>query len=186
MTKRISLQLSANYISIFLVVGIIGPYWGIWLSAHNLSSGEIGMIIAVPHIMKIIVAPLVSQIADKHKQYWLPLALCTGISLILYSFYFFSDSLWSIFIITIAVNLFMPAMLPLLETITIGQAKKHDLNYGKIRALGSASFIFTSVLFGWILKNNSENAILLGIYACLVINFAAVFFLPRGNRKLIT
>lgn len=177
------LKLSANYTSFFIYLGIITPFWAMWLSSRGLSPSEIGIIIAVPYIVKIIVAPLISQAADKRAEYWRPLLFSVAFSVIVSVFYLFASGFWSLLLITFVVNLTMPAVLPLMETITVGQSAKHNLNYGYIRSFGSASFIIASVLLGIFLKNNSIDYVLWAFYGSMILLLITVILLPRGNKK---
>lgn len=178
-------RLSSNYFSFFIYLGIISPFWAIWLKSKGLSASEIGIIIALPHIMKIFIAPLVSQAADHAQEYWRPLFICTCLTVILSTFYFVADGFWMILLISVAVNIFLPALMPLLETITTRQTVKHQLNYGRIRSFGSLSFILAAIFFGWVLKNNSIDTVLWGTYGSLIFILITVIFLPRGNNKII-
>ena len=147
------LRLSANYTSLYIYLGIMTPFWGMWLKNKGLSASEIGIIIALPYIMKIIIVPLISQAADKREEYWRPLLISAILGTFFSTFYFIGTGFWQLLMITFAVNLFLPALTPLLETITVSQALKHTLNYGRIRSFGSFSFIVASVVLGIFLNH---------------------------------
>jgi len=181
----IFLKLSSNYTSFFIYLGIVTPFWAMWLSSRGLSPSEIGIIIAVPYIIKIIVAPLISQAADKRGEYWWPLLFSVAFSVIVSGFYFFASGFWSLLLITLVVNLTMPAVLPLMETITVGQSAKHNLNYGHIRSFGSVAFIVASLLLGLFLKNNSIDYVLWAFYGSMILLLITIIILPRGNRKTV-
>ncbi len=180
----IFLRLSGNYLSFFIYLGVFVPFWAMWLKSKGLSSSEIGIIIAIPHLMKVFIAPVISQAADKAQQYWRPLFICASLSVIFSSLYFIASGFWQIFFITFAVNMFMPALMPLLETITLRQAIKHKLNYGPIRSFGSLSFILAAVFFGWVVKNNSVDFVIWATWGSLVVILITVFFLPRGSNRI--
>ena len=162
----------------------MAPFWAMWLENKGLSPSEIGIIIAVPHFMKIFMAPLISQAADQRDEYWRPLIICSSLSVLFSAFYFVVADFWPLFFITVAVNISMPVIMPLLETITISQTTKHHLNYGWIRSFGSVSFIAASVFMGWFLKSNSVDYVVWVSFASLVLIFISALFLPRGNKKI--
>lgn len=183
LNRSVFLKLSSVYTSFFIYLGIMTPFWAMWLKSRGLTPSEIGIIIAVPYLVKIIIAPLVSQAADKRGEYWRPLVLSVLISVIVSVFYFYAAGFWSLLLITLIVNLAMPAVLPLMETITVGQSAKHNLNYGHIRSFGSAAFIVASVLLGIFLKSNSIDYVLWFFYGSMVLLLISVLMLPRGNKK---
>lgn len=179
------LRLSANYTSLYIYLGIMTPFWGMWLRNKGLSPSEIGIIIALPYLMKIFVAPLISQAADKRDEYWRPLLISVLLGTVFTVLYFVGTSFWSLLLITFAVNLCFPAVTPLLETITVSQSVKHDLNYGRIRSFGSVSFIVASVLVGLFLKSYSIDYVLWAVCGSLLFLLTTVSCLPRGNKKTI-
>ena len=178
------LRLSANYTSLYIYLGIMTPFWGMWLRNKGLPPSEIGIIIALPYLMKIIIAPLISQAADKHDEYWRPLLLSVLIGTAFTFLYFAGTSFWSLLLITFAVNLCFPAVTPLLETITVSQSIKHDLNYGRIRSFGSVSFIVASIIVGFFLKTYSIEYVLWAVCGSLLFMLTTMIYLPRGNKKV--
>mgnify|MGYP003677353431 CR=1 FL=1 len=142
-------RLSANYTSLYFYLGVMTPFWGIWLRSKGLSPSEIGIIIALPYIMKILIVPLISQAADRRDEYWRPLLIAVVFGTVFSTFYFFGTGFWQLLLITGMVNLFVPAITPLLETITVSQVARHELNYGRIRSFGSTSFVAAAVALGF-------------------------------------
>ncbi|HPF46632.1 MAG: MFS transporter [Alphaproteobacteria bacterium] len=179
------LKLSANYTSLYFYLGIMTPFWGMWLRNKGLSPSEIGIIIALPYIMKIIIVPLVSQAADRRDEYWRPLLISVCCGTLFSTFYFFDLNFWTLLLTTFLVNLFVPAITPLLETITVSQTVKHNLNYGRIRSFGSFSFIASSVAIGLFLKSNSINDVIWIVYGTLLLMIITTYNLPRGNKKIL-
>lgn len=176
-------KLSVNYISMYIYLGVMTPFWGIWLKSKGLSASEIGIVIAIPYLIKIIIAPLISQAADQREEYRRPLIMCVLSSVIFSYFYFFIEGFWMLLAVTIAVNLTFPAIVPLMETITVAQTTKHKLRYGRIRSFGSFSFIFAAILVGWLLRDQSANTILYYAFGCLLVLLISVMSLPKGNKQ---
>ena len=159
------------------------PFWGMWLKSKGLSPSEIGIIIALPYIMKVLIVPLISQAADRRDEYWRPLMIAVVFGTVFSTFYFFGTGFWQLFFITGAVNLFVPAITPLLETITISQVRRQDLNYGRIRSFGSIAFIGAAVILGFLLKEYSIDNVMLAIYGSMLIMIITTVALPRGNKR---
>lgn len=176
-------KLCANYTSVYIYLGVMTPFWAIWLSYKGLSPSEIGTIIAIPYLIKLVVAPIISQASDKRQEYRRPLIMCVVSSVMFTGCYFIADGYWQLLLVTILVNLTLPAVMPLMETITVAQSSKHDLLYGRIRSFGSVSFIVAAVVLGWFLKNTEEESIILGfVFASLVLLLLTSLLLPHGNK----
>ncbi|MDG1707758.1 MAG: 3-phenylpropionate MFS transporter [Emcibacteraceae bacterium] len=182
-SRSIFARLSANYTSMYIFLGVMTPFWGMWLRSKGLSASEIGILIAIPYILKIFIAPFISQLADKRDEYWRPLVICVGAGLFFTTCYFWADDFWSLLIVTVLINLTMPAVVPLLETITVSQSDKNKLDYGRIRSFGSASFIVAAIIVGWLLKSQNVDNVLWYVIASLVLLFITVLLMPRGNKK---
>lgn len=182
-SRSVFAKLSANYTSIYVYLGIMTPFWAIWLKFKGLSPSEIGIVIAIPYLIKLIVAPLISQAADKREEYRRPLILCVSSSVIFTAFYFIAEEFWQLLLVTILVNLTLPAVVPLMETIAVSQSSKHNLLYGRIRSFGSASFILAAVALGWLLKSSDTSIILPFVFIGLLMVLLTALILPRGNKK---
>ncbi|MDA7569124.1 3-phenylpropionate MFS transporter [Emcibacteraceae bacterium] len=182
-SRTVFSKLALNYTSMYIYLGVMTPFWAIWLKYKGLSPSEIGVVIAIPYIIKIIVAPLISQTADRRKEYRRPLILCVLSSVVFSTFYFFSDGFWMLLTITVLVNLTYPAIVPLMETITVAQTSKHKLRYGRIRSFGSFSFIFAAVVVGWLIGSQAIDAILYYAFGSLLVLLMSVMILPSGNKQ---
>ena len=182
-SRTVFSKLAVNYTSMYFYLGVMTPFWAMWLKHKGMSPSEIGIIIAMPYLIKVIVAPLISQTADNREEYRRPLILCVMSSAIFSCFYFFADGFWMLLAVTIAVNLTFPAVVPLLETITVAQSLKHNLRYGRIRSFGSFSFIFAAVIVGWLLGHQPIDAVLYYAFVCLFILLLSVIILPKGNKR---
>lgn len=181
-SRTVFSKLAVNYTSMYVYLGVMTPFWAMWLKHKGLSPSEIGIVIALPYLIKIIVAPLISQAADKRGEYRRPLILCVTSSAFFSCFYFISNGFWVLLAITVAVNLTYPAVVPLMETITVSQTIKHKLRYGRIRSFGSFSFIFAAVIVGWFLRYQPIDAVLYYAFGCLIILLLSVIILPKGNK----
>ena len=62
-------QLSALCFSAPLLVnGIVLPFFPVWLADHQFSDHQIGTILAVPMVVRVLVAPIVAVFADRMQE----------------------------------------------------------------------------------------------------------------------
>ena len=59
------IRLSIYYAAYFGVIGILLPFWPVWLEAQGLSSIEIGLTLASAPFVRSVASPLLAQIADR-------------------------------------------------------------------------------------------------------------------------
>ncbi len=185
-SQSVFAKLAANYTSVYVYLGIMTPFWAIWLKYKGLSPSEIGIIIAIPYLLKLIVSPLISQTSDKRQEYRRPLILCVTSSVVFTALYYFAEGFWQLLIVTMLVNLTLPAVMPLMETIAVAQSGKHRLSYGQIRSFGSVSFIVAAIVVGWIIKTSEVSIVLIFVLLSLVLLLISALLLPRGNKTTTT
>ena len=66
-TDGFALKLGLFYAAYFLFGGIQLPYFPVWLEARGLDPKTIGLVIAVPMLVRIVVSPLIGHYADRHR-----------------------------------------------------------------------------------------------------------------------
>ncbi len=51
--------------AVFLTLGILIPYWALWLDSRGLSSVEIGVVLSMPVWTRLATGPTAAWIADR-------------------------------------------------------------------------------------------------------------------------
>src|SRR5581483_4842716 len=59
-------RLATFYAAIFVVIGIQLPFFPLWLKAKGLDARTIGLVLAVPMVVRIFAIPLAARAADRH------------------------------------------------------------------------------------------------------------------------
>ena len=63
--ERFSLRLKAFYAALFLTLGVQLPFLPLWLTAKGLDAGAIGIVLAIPAVIRIIAIPVATRLADR-------------------------------------------------------------------------------------------------------------------------
>src|SRR3954467_3429964 len=66
-TDRFALKLGLFYAAYFFFGGVQLPFFPLWLEARGLDARTIGMVIAVPTLVRIFVTPVITHQADRHR-----------------------------------------------------------------------------------------------------------------------
>ena len=66
-TDRFALQLGLFYAAYFFFGGVQLPFFPLWLEARGLDARTIGMVIAVPTVVRIVVTPIITHQADRRR-----------------------------------------------------------------------------------------------------------------------
>src|SRR5688500_13823991 len=68
-------RLALQYVLLFGATGVSLPFAGLWLSSRGLSGAQIGALLAIPMLARIITGPLLAVWADGFKLRRTPIAL---------------------------------------------------------------------------------------------------------------
>lgn len=173
-----ALRLSVLYGGMFLVIGIMMPFWPVWLEAKGLSPSEIGLIIAAGSIVRVFVGPLTARIADRTGERKRPMIVLSILGFIMFMPFALVDGFWAILLLqALFAGMFGP-MMPLSESLTMIGAKRHGLDYGRIRLWGSITFIIGASGVGFFLKGAEPDLIWTSIAIAFGLFALATLIIP--------
>lgn len=138
-------QLSALYFFYFAAVGILLPFWGLYLKHQGLSGSAIGKLMAIymatrilaPNVWTILVARNYSPVRQ--------VQLATFLASLTFLGVFYTNSLWGLAAVMTAFSFFTHVALPLFETLTLNYLHKQEQRYATVRLWGSIGFISTVI-----------------------------------------
>jgi PPP family 3-phenylpropionic acid transporter len=142
-------RLAGLYVAIFMMGGVHLPFFPLWLKSTGLDAGEIGLVLAVPTMIRLLAVPLATRIADRRDTLreailiaalvsvggYLLLGLASGFTAIVAAF-------------ALASFAYTPVM-PLVETYALKGLAARGRAYGPVRLWGSAAFIVGSFIAGF-------------------------------------
>ena len=64
-STRQALRLSFYFGAVFAVVGVVAPFWPVFLKARGLSAPEIGLLLSAGLWLRVLLHPLIAQWADR-------------------------------------------------------------------------------------------------------------------------
>jgi PPP family 3-phenylpropionic acid transporter len=175
---RIPLRLAIYYGAFFSMVGVAMPYWPVWLQSRGLGPVEIGMVIAIGRWASIATTPMIAQLADRlGERRRILIVLATGV-VCSYALYFFTDTFWQILLVSIPAAMFRGAIMPVGDSLTMMNAARGKVDYGRVRLWGSVTFILTSFAGGELLEHWPEDVVLWFILALGGVGVASCLMLP--------
>jgi len=148
--RYFALRVALLFCAPFMVNGIALPYFPVFLSYLKMSDAEIGVILAMPYLMRMIGTPLGAMAADRaHDRTYVlmwssAISLCTAIVL------YFTHSFWAVLIVYSLQGIVYAPYVPVTEAILLTGVRRWGFDYGAVRLWGSVAFIFTNLLGGWL------------------------------------
>ncbi len=149
--------LAAFYGAAFLMIGIYGPYWPIWLSSCGLGAGEIGLLLALSTWSKVVGSPLFASLVDRlgaRRRVMLGLA-CAALAA--FAFYASAGPFWALCLGAMLTGFVFPPLLPMIENMTLLASQIRRFDYGRVRLWGSITFIAGASGGGAWLAGRSEG-----------------------------
>ncbi|MBH1940516.1 MFS transporter [Mobilitalea sibirica] len=167
---------------VYIAFSVYAPFLTLYYTEKGLSAGQIGILSTIGPIMAIFIQPLWAMLSDKTGKRKDVLSLVViGSGLSLFSYYLGSGFL-TFFFATILLSIFVNSIIPLSDAIVIQDAKKHNLDFAKIRLGGTIGFAVMVAAAGSYLKRNPSIQFIFGFIAFMVL-LLFIRILPKDNKK---
>lgn len=140
--------LGMTYFFYFGLLGIFVPYVGLFLDDRGFTSSQIGTLLAVTALFRILGPNLWANKADSSGRVGEVLRCGCLLAFLVFSAVFVVYDYWLLTLTFCLMMMFWTAVLPQLEVITIQATQKAKGGYGKLRLWGSIGFIACSLLAG--------------------------------------
>jgi PPP family 3-phenylpropionic acid transporter len=139
----------------FLGVGFYLPFFPIWLASKGLSDVDIGYVLAIPILTRVLVAATVTGLADRHLRPNILLALLNGLAGSLYLALAFQDARLPIAVLTALTAVALSGVVPLADILTLAQVRAGALkDYGRVRLWGSVTFVLSNLIGGYLVARH--------------------------------
>jgi len=173
-----AVRLGAFYASIFAVVGIMLPFWPVWLAGRGLDASEIGLLLAVGIGAKVVGNPLVAHLADRFGERRRPMIGLTMAAALAFALFHVAEGFWPLLAVNMLFHLLWSPLMPLGESLTMLAVREGWLDYGRVRLWGSLAFILAAFGAGQVLVAHSQEAVFFLLLATLAVGALAAWPLP--------
>ena len=173
-------RLGGFYFFYFAYLGAFAPFFSLYLDSVGLKPFDIGVVMALPQVTRIIAPALWSAIADRTSA---PVTVVryTGLAGTAVFLAIFAGTGFGLIVATIfAMTFFWSAALPLIEATTLTHLGDETSRYGPIRVWGSIGFIAAVVGVGHVLDHVALAAVPVLVLAMMVGMLACAFLVPEA------
>jgi PPP family 3-phenylpropionic acid transporter len=172
MSTYIFFKLSALYFVYFALLGAMAPYLSLYLESEGFSLLEIGQLVSLLMVTKMV-APLIwGSLADKYNKSLLLVRVGALMTLVCYLGFFWAHTFWSFAVVIVLYSFFWNAVLPQIEVLTLYNLAEQKNRYSRIRLWGSIGFIISVALCGWLFDRQELTVfpwVLLFLISAIVI-----------------
>jgi MFS transporter, PPP family, 3-phenylpropionic acid transporter len=179
MPPAVALRLAAYYGATFATVGVWLPFFPVWLEqARGFGPEAIGWIIAAGYWPRVVTTLLITRSADRSGERRRPMVVLAGLTLVLTAALAPAHGFWPVLLLVAAGGVTFAAVLPLGEAIALDASRRRALDYGRVRLVGSATFILAAIAAGALIEARDAGVVLPLLIALLAAQFAACLTLP--------
>lgn len=173
-------RLAGVYFFYFAYIGAFAPYFSLYLDAVGVTAAGIGVIMALPQLVRIFAPHLWGWLADRSRRRLRVARIGTVIGTAVYCGLFAARGFESLFAIVLLMSFFLSAALPLVEVTTLTHLGEHTAQYGRIRVWGSIGFIAAVLIVGYALDWLPIAALLWIMLAILIGAVALLMAVPEA------
>jgi len=170
-------RLSSFYFLYFATLGVMLPYWSLYLEAIGLDAGAIAVTVAIMSATRIFAPNFWGWLADRSGARLRVIRFGAFASLLVFlGLLLRQDPVW-IFCVVGLYTFFWNAILSQYEVVTLGSLRGQYHRYGHIRLWGSVSFILAVALCGPFFDEVSVEHLpwlLLAVLACVAAGSLAI------------
>jgi PPP family 3-phenylpropionic acid transporter len=176
------LGLAAFYSASFSVLAVYMQFFPVWLhQQRGLGEAQIAVVLSAQTLARTFAGPLWSHGVDRTarpRRFLRLLSLGSVLAFALFGGVAGLPLLWSAAFLFGA--LYSP-MHPILDALAIQQGVRHGFSFGRVRLVGSLSFLLVVLLVGWWLERNGTGSVFGILLACLCLTAFAGLVLPRNE-----
>lgn len=141
-------RLSAFYGLYFATLGLLLPFWSVYLDTVGYSASRIGVLLGAMLGMKIIAPYVWGALADHLGRRIGVIRLATLAGGLCFFVVPLADGFWLLLAVIIVFAFFWNACIPQFEVITFNYLAEQSDRYGRIRVWGSVGFIIAALGLG--------------------------------------
>lgn len=158
-------RLSSFYFFYFGALGVLVPYWGLYLKDLGFDALAIGQLMAVPLATKVVAPYAWGWLGDHLGQRMRIVRLGSLLTSLVFLGVFFTDGFWPLLLVMVLFSFFWNAVLPQFEVVTFRYLGAAVARYARVRVWGSVGFILTVLLLGAAVDRGGPVVILPVLFA---------------------
>jgi PPP family 3-phenylpropionic acid transporter len=134
-------RLAALYVAIFILPGIQMPFFPVWLEAKGVDAGMIGIVMAVPMVVRVLAIPFVAREVDQRDAVRVAIVVASCAGVLGFALVGVAEGALAILFAYVLASLAFTPVMPLAETYALKGLGALGRAYGPVRLWGSAAFI---------------------------------------------
>jgi PPP family 3-phenylpropionic acid transporter len=176
---RFGLRLGIFYACLFGILGIQLPFLPLWLQARGLDEEAIGIVLAVPIVMRIVAVPLLSRAVDRRGDLRQGLIAASFAGVVGFAAVGSAYGFIPILLAVALASFLSSPLTSLADAYALRGLAARGQAYGPVRLWGSAAFIAANIGTGLLLAVVAANELIwLIVAAFALLGMASLLLRP--------
>ena len=180
-SQRASVRLALAYGALFASIGVVLPYLPIWLEARGLSPEQIGWVTAVSMMVRLAAVLSLGPVADAVGRKKVLIG-AGAVCLLAYGLHAPANGVFAIGVVAALAAGASGVLAPVLDAVTMRRALRENFSYGRVRSVGSFTFILSNIIVGAMIMRWGAESVLLGAICGAAGFLLAAIAAPRAGR----
>lgn len=177
-----SWRLSPMYLFYFTLFGVFVPYVARFLTANGLTEKETSVIVAIVNGVNMFAPFLFSYLADKSGRRMVFIRVGFFAIGVFYFLAMFAEGFWQYLVVFGLFGVFLSAVLPQMESITLSVLGDQRNRYGQVRLWGSLGFVVIVWVMGILLDSFSVMILPIAGVILSLLMFFSTFWVPERPK----
>ena len=181
-TRNLGARLGALHAASFISHGVYLPFFPLWLQGQAISPTLVGLIVAIPIMVRILAtAPLLS-LADRSVGVRLLLLASHAGQIVGFPLLMLADGPVAIIALVALIAVAQSAVIPANDLVTTMAVQRNPgLNYGRIRGFGSVAFFFTNIAAGYMVGWHGADVVVVALALIPLLGISATLIAVPGE-----
>jgi PPP family 3-phenylpropionic acid transporter len=176
-------RIAIAYGALFFLMGIHLPYWPVWLASRGMDPAAVGLLLGVG-LWARLASPLFGRLVDRGRRVDTIVRVLALGTLAAYIGFGSAEGFASLVVWAVLLGVASSPIMALFDGQALTAASAGRLDYGRVRAWGSAAFIAASLLGGVLLEDRPEELIRWTLVASATALVVGSWILPAGRTRV--
>ena len=141
------------FAALFVAAAINAAFLPLWFADRGLTPGQIGQVLGAASLLRVLTGPAWGTLADRigrRRPVLIGAALAAALATLLYAA--LRDFL-PLLLLSVWQASASSALNPLVDSLALALARERRMEYGPVRAVGSAAYMVATASAGWLLTH---------------------------------
>jgi MFS transporter, PPP family, 3-phenylpropionic acid transporter len=177
-----SLRTAIAFMGAFFAIGIMLPYFPVWLKTLALEDWQIGILLSLPLFLRNLTTPAIAAYADRVRDRADVLVATAVLALAATAALGLATGFWVLLALVLLQAILAAPHVLLIDAVTITGVRRYKADYAKIRVWGSIAFVGANVAGGAAIAAFGGGFVLPMLIAAHCLTVIGALVLPRVGR----